>query len=56
MHYLVNGIVATGTDAFHPGQTPAPSKDEEGSDADTGVNGPSNSGSATPSATILDDY
>ena len=55
MHYLVNGIVATGTDAFHPGRTPALSEDEEGSDADTGVNGPSNSGSATPSATILDD-
>ena len=55
MHYLVNGIVATGADAFHPGQTPAPSEDGEGSVTDTGMNGPSNSGSGTPSATILDD-
>ena len=55
MHYLVNGIVATGADAFQPGQTPAPSEDGEGSVTDTSVNGPSNSGSATPSATILDD-
>ena len=55
MHYLVNRIVATGADAFHPGQTPAPSEDGEGSVADTSMNGPSNSRSATPSATILDD-
>jgi len=53
MHYLVNGIVATGADVFHPGQTPAPS--EGGSDA--GVNGPDNPGAipATTSTTILDD-
>jgi hypothetical protein len=52
MHYLVNGIVATGADAFHPGQTPAPSEDEEGSISDTGMNGHSNSEATGPSATI----
>lgn len=55
MHYLVNRIVATGADAFHPRQTPPPSKDREGSIANTGVNSPHNSVSVTPSATVLDD-
>jgi hypothetical protein len=55
MHYLVNGIVATGADVFHPGQTPTPS--EDGQRSDTGVNGPDNPGaiSATTSTTILND-
>jgi len=52
MHYLVNGIVTTGTNVFHPEQTPTPSEDGEDSIADNGMNGPSNSGPATPS---LDD-
>lgn len=52
MHYLVHGIVATGADVFHPGQTPAPSEDSQGSDA--GVNGPDNPG-AISTTTILDN-
>jgi len=58
MHYLVNGIVATGADVFHPGQTPAPSEDGHGSGSisDVGMNDPENSGDiATTPTTILND-
>jgi len=34
MHYLVNGVVATGEDVFHPGQSPGPSAATGGSDED----------------------
>ncbi|KAF8805566.1 hypothetical protein BYT27DRAFT_7212879 [Phlegmacium glaucopus] len=54
MHYLVNGIVATGADVFHPGQSPAPTDNGHGDD--TGENGGNfTTISATSSATILDD-
>jgi len=58
MHYLVNGIVATGADVFHPGQTPAPSEDGDcsGSISDVGVNDFENPGGiVTTPTTILND-
>ncbi|KAF8171127.1 Myb/SANT-like DNA-binding domain-containing protein [Pholiota molesta] len=40
MHYLVHGVVATGDDAFHPGQSPPPPElpepDHDGSDSEKG--------------------
>jgi hypothetical protein len=56
MHYLVNGIVATGTDTFHPGQSPDPTDDDDIYGSDTGDNGgnPATT-SATSSATLLEN-
>lgn len=49
MHYLVNGIVATGADVFHPGQSPAPTDDHGGASDTKAV-------SSSPSqVTILND-
>jgi hypothetical protein len=34
MHYLVNRIVATGIDVFHPGQSPATADDDHSNYSD----------------------
>lgn len=40
MYYLVKGIVATGADVFHPGQSPAAvsTDDDHSNSSDTGAN------------------
>ena len=60
MHYLVNGVVATGADVFHLGQSPAPTAEDSDNDSasahsDAGAD-PSGTGSSSSSTNVLDDH